>query len=55
MTVLEFVEFHTASPKKTNAASDATAESRDNITPEEMLESAHQQIRIDVAASIALE
>jgi restriction system protein len=50
----EFVEFHTSSPKKNGSAPEESAESSDNVTPEEMLESAHQQIRNDLAADLLL-
>ena len=47
----EFVEFHKASPKKESSAEE-TPEAQEKATPEEMLETAHQQIRNDLAADL---
>lgn len=48
----EFVEFRTSGKKNGDGAAAAGAESCATATPEEMLESAHQQIRSDLAADL---
>lgn len=48
----EFVEFRTSGQKDKPVDTVKTNECRENSTPEEMLESAHQQIRSDLAADL---
>jgi restriction system protein len=48
----EFVEFRTSGKKNGDDASSAVAESCESATPEEMLESAHQRIRRDLAGEL---
>lgn len=48
----EFVEFRYPAQKQQQSTSAPAAECQENITPEEMLESAHQQIRSDLAADL---
>jgi restriction system protein len=48
----EFVEFRTSGRKNGDEAAVATGESCETATPEEMLESAHQQIRGDLATDL---
>jgi restriction system protein len=48
----EFVEFRTSGRKNGDEATVATGESFQTATPEEMLESAHQRIRGDLAAEL---
>ncbi len=47
----EFVEFHRSAPRKENSVEEIV-ESQEKVTPEEMLESAHQQIRNDLAGDL---
>jgi len=48
----EFVEFRTASRKDSHEEAETSQPGFENATPEEMLESAHQQIRTDLAAEL---
>lgn len=48
----EFVEFRTASRKDSHEEPETAPPGLENATPEEMLESAHQQIRTDLAAEL---
>lgn len=48
----EFIEFHRASSKKDTSTTEDIPETQEKVTPEEMLETAHQQIRNDVAADL---
>lgn len=48
----EFVEFRTSDRKNGDEAAAAVAESCESATPEEMLETAHQRIRGDLAAEL---